>query len=156
MIAMRRARSVVPAIAVALALAHASCRTAPERAQPVADAQAPGTERVVLATADGGARIPEDFPASIPIYAGAKTTMVTRSTSPRGKPAWSVTLESDDPRDRVASFYKASMKGFTSASDMALADTWMSVWRNAQYDVTILVAQGAAQKTAITLAVAQR
>jgi hypothetical protein len=152
---MKRLRFVAAAVAVSLPLAASACRSAPDRGHPAVDAQAPA-DSVALATADGGARIPEDFPASVPIYPGAKTTMVTKSGNPRGKPAWSVTLETDDPRDRVSSFYKANMKGFTSADEMSLGDTSMGVWRSDKYDVTILVAPGAAQKTAITLTVAQK
>jgi hypothetical protein len=152
---MRGPRSVVAPIAAALPLALSFCRSVPEREHGTVDAQPPG-EHVVLATTDGGTRVPDDFPASVPVYPGAKTTVVTKSGNPQGKPAWSVTLESDDAKDRISSFYKANLKGFTSANEMSVADTTMSVWRSGQYDVTILVGPGASQKTSITLTVAPK
>jgi hypothetical protein len=149
-------RFILGSVAASLALAPSGCRSAPERNSGGADPQVAAEERIALTTTEGGSRIPDDFPVSVPIYPGARTTIVTKSGNARGKPAWSVTLASDDPKERVSSYYKANMKDFTSASEMSLADTTMSVWRNGRYDVTILVGPGANQKTEIALTVAQK
>jgi hypothetical protein len=118
--------------------------------------QVSSEDRSAVATAEGGTTIPDDFPRSVPVYPGAKATAVTKSRNARGRPAWSVTLESDDAKERVSSYYRTNMKDFAPASEMSLADTTMSVWSNGQYDATILVGPGANQKTAITLTIAQR
>jgi hypothetical protein len=141
---------------LALAASAGSCsKSAPERDHGTGP-QLSAQQRITLTPADGGSTVPDDFPGGVPLYPGARTAIVTKSGNARGKPAWSITLESDDPKERVSSYYKANMKEFTPASEMSLADTTMSVWHNDRYDVTILVGPGANQKTEITLTVAQR
>jgi hypothetical protein len=104
------------------------------------------------------AALPADFPRAVAVYPGAKVNMATRSNGTQGKPAWSVSLGTDDERAAVIAYYGAHMTGFTKASDMAMGDAQMTIWQSAQYDVTVMIAggAGAAMGTSVTMTVASR
>ncbi len=103
-----------------------------------------------------GATLPADFPRAVPVYPAAKINMASRS-SPRGKPAWSLSLETSDERAKVVQFYASNMgAGFTKASDLAMGDTQMTIWQSAQDDVTLMVATAADDRTTITMTVTSK
>jgi hypothetical protein len=119
-----------------------------------------GENGTISVTNDGGtvsvgtgAKIPDDFPSTIPIYPGAKPSLAAKTSDPKGKAAWSLALETPDAKDQVVAFYKAKMSGFTAESSMDMGTTTMNVYKSAQYEVTLMVAteSGSAKKTVITL-----
>jgi hypothetical protein len=108
-----------------------------------------GTGTVSVGT---GAKLPDDFPATIPIYPGAKPSLAAKTADPRGKAAWSLALETADAKDQVVAFYKAKMSGFTVESSMDMGTTSMNVYKSAQYEVTVMVAtESGSKKTVITI-----
>jgi len=100
------------------------------------------------------AKIPEDFPKSIPVYAGANPKMAMKSAS-NGKEAWSLSLESTDSKDKIVAFYKANMSGFTVASTMDMGTSAMTVYQSPKYDVTVMVS-AESKTTGISLNVASK
>jgi len=55
----------------------------------------------------GGDKIPDDYPKDLPVYPGAKV-MVTQSLSEKN--ARTLMLESTDPADKIAEFYKKGLE----------------------------------------------
>jgi hypothetical protein len=160
---MRTARPLAScAVAVSLALAPSACKRASERAEERAIEQQTGDQvrvdsekQTVTVGNDAGSlvsslgsKVPDDFPKVVPIYPGGKPMIAAKSSNPQGKPAWSVTLETDDTKDKVVAYYKANMSGLKLASDMDMGQTDMSIWQSPQYDVTLMVSE-ADQKTTI-------
>lgn len=55
----------------------------------------------------GGGKIPDDYPKDLPVYESAKLIM---STSANEKNAHNLMLESGDPADKIAEFYKKGLE----------------------------------------------
>jgi len=156
------------AVVASLALETTACKRAAERMEEKAIERQTGaqvnldskggtmtfTSDAGTFVAGAGTKLPDDFPKGIPVYPGAKVDMAAKANNPKGKPAWTLTLETGDSKDQVVAYYKAKMAGFKNASDMSLGDTDMSVWQSADYDVTLMVNSAANQKTAITISAA--
>jgi len=106
----------------------------------------------------GVAKVPADFPKTVPVYPGVKVNMAAHATGAKGKPAWSLSLETGDEQPKVVAFYASSFTAsagkFTKASDLAMGDTQMTVWQSADYDVTLMISAGAESQTTITMTVA--
>jgi hypothetical protein len=148
----------------------AGCKSSQEKAGQRAatmqnGAQVQLVEGGLLMTTDAGtvalgenAKIPDDFPKTVPLYPGAKVNMAARSAGDKGKPAWSLSLESGDEQPKVVAFYASNMTAsagaFKKGSDLALGDTQMTVWQGAQFDVTLMISAGADNQTAISMTVA--
>jgi hypothetical protein len=129
---------------------------APELEEP--SARKPSPFPTVMAAGDAAsvtvdATLPPDFPKEVPIYEGARLLFASKSSSPQGRAAWTVTLETGDAKERVVEFYKSHLKGFRLATSMDLGDTSMSVWQGATYDATLMATMGADAKTTATLTV---
>lgn len=157
-------------LAVVLALvavASSGCKRLAERAEEKAIERSTGGQvkiddkkGTLTIIADGGAvmlggaaTIPADFPKEVAIYPGAKPEMVAKSLDPKGKQAWSVTMETPDPKEKVAAYYKANMAGFTQASTMDMGTSNMSVYQSPRYDVTVMVnSEGAKSMVSLTVA----
>src|SRR5258708_2342860 len=45
--------------------------------------------------------MPDDFPATLRVYPGARVTLGGRRPTPTGKRSWSLTVETADSKDRV-------------------------------------------------------
>jgi hypothetical protein len=127
------------------------CRSGTERA---------AEKQVESATVDAGHaavtvsyEVPADFPKNVPIYPGAKVDLASTATGPNGKPGWSLTLESADPVEAVAAYYKANMGGFTLASDLPMGDTRMLSWQGPSADANLMVTRTYDEKTSISLSV---
>jgi predicted phosphoribosyltransferase len=160
----------VASLAVVLALcavASSGCKRLAERAEEKAIERSTGGQVTIddkkgtlTIVADGGAvtlgaaaTIPSDFPKEVAVYPGAKPQMVAKSLDPKGKQAWSVTMETPDPRDKVAAYYKANMTGFTQASSMDMGTSSMSVYQSPKYDVTVVVnSEGTKSMLSLTVA----
>jgi hypothetical protein len=161
-------RLPVAVLVASLALETAACKRAAERMEEKAIERQTGAEvhldskggTMTFASdagtlvAGAGTKVPDDFPKAIPLYPGAKVDLAAKANDPKGKPAWTLTLETGDSKDQVVAYYKAKMTGFNNASDMSLGDTDMSVWRSADYNVTLMVNTAGNQKTAITITAA--
>ena len=157
------------AVLATSALATAGCKRMSERMEEKAIEKGTGGQvhingenGTVSVTSDGGtgtvsvgtgAKIPDDFPATIPMYPGAKPSLAAKTADPRGKAAWSLALETADTKDQVVAFYKTKMSGFAVESSMDMGTTTMNVYKSAQYEVTMMVAteSGSAKKTVITI-----
>lgn len=82
-------------------------------------------ETFTMKTADGkasvaigkGAKIPDNFPKDVPVYAGIEINMA--SADPAGQ-TFSIQAMSDDPPEKIAEFYKKEMKanGWVEAQGM--------------------------------------
>jgi hypothetical protein len=161
-----------PFVALALTatlVAGAGCKSSQEKAGPRPSVTQNGTqvqlvEGGLVMTTDAGtvalgenAKIPDDFPKTVPLYPGAKVNMASRSAAEKGKAAWSLSLETGDEQPKVVAFYASAMAASTGAfkkgSDLALGDTQMTVWQGAQLDVTLMISAGAENQTAITMTV---
>lgn len=154
----------------AVLAASAGCKSSHDKAQErPAATETPGQ----LTMMDGGltlmtdaglvalgdvAKVPADFPRTIPVYPGAKVNMAAHATGAKGKPAWSLSLETGDEQAKVVAFYASSLTAsagkFTKASDLAMGDTQMTVWQSAEYDVTLMISAGTENQTTITMTVA--
>ena len=159
---------LVPVVLLVLASASSGCRRAQERAEEQAIEQQTGGQvhlnsdkgTMTITTDAGtlmagvGSKIPDDFPKTIPVYPGAKADLAAKSASASGKDAWTVTLESPDPKDKVVAYYKANMPAFKMASDMNMGQTDMTVWQGTQYDVTLMISEAGAGKTTIAISAA--
>ena len=55
----------------------------------------------------GGGKIPDDYPKDLPVYAGAKVIMSQSATE---KNTHNLVLESSDPADKIADYYKKSLE----------------------------------------------
>ena len=141
----------------------AGCRTSHEdrarRTTGNTPLSAPSWDEVQLGRPDDGgpvigAQLPDDFPKEIPLYPGGRLVAAAKSTGPQGRPAWSVTLETGDTKDRVVDFYKNGMPAFRLATSMDMGDTGMCVWQGSQYDATLMATVGADHKTTATLTAA--
>ncbi len=165
---MRRLPVLVPAsLILAAALLAGGCRRAREKAEERAiERQTGGAVQIsggnVTLRIDGGtvavganAKVPASFPAEVPVYPGARVGMAAES-SQNGKTGWSLTLETGDARDKVSAFYRSSLAGFKQSSVLDLGDAEMSVWQGDRYDVTLMIATGADQKTTLTMTVASQ
>jgi hypothetical protein len=113
-----------------------------------------GTMTIVT---DGGAMtvgtqatIPADWPKEVALYPGAKPELVAKSLDPKGKQAWSVTMDTPDGKEKVVAYYKANMTGFTLASTMDMGTSSMNVFQSPKFDVTVMIS-GEGTKTAISL-----
>ncbi|HEY1695688.1 MAG TPA: hypothetical protein VGG39_26150 [Polyangiaceae bacterium] len=162
----------VASLAVVLALvavASSGCKRLAERAEEKAIERSTGGQvkiddkkGTLTIIADGGAvtmgaaaTIPADFPKEVAVYPGAKPQMVAKSLDPKGKQAWSVTMETPDPSAKVVAYYKANMTGFTQASTMDMGTSNMSVYQSPRYDATVVInSEGA--KSLISLTVASK
>jgi hypothetical protein len=116
-------------------------KTAPAPAGP--EVQIPVS--ALTAPGDGGdlsvgATVPADFPKVVPIYEGARVVFASKSSSPQGKQAWTATLETADPRERVVEFYKSHMPAFRLVTSMDMGDTTMAVWQGDAYTATLMAA----------------
>jgi hypothetical protein len=153
-----------------LLLAVTGCKSSHDKAQErAATSEVPGqlqlidggltltTDAGVIALG-GGSKVPDDFPKTIPVYPGAKVDLSAHATGAKGKPAWSLSLETGDEQAKVVSFYTSAMTSsagkFTKASDLPMGDTEMTVWQSAEYDVTLMISGGAESQTTILLTVA--
>jgi len=103
-----------------------------------------------------GAKIPDDFPKTVPVYPGAKTDFAAKSSDPKGKAAWSLQLETTDSKDQVVAYYKAHMSGFTQSTTADMGKSAMDVWQSPQYDVTLIVGGENAKSTSISLNAASK
>ncbi|MBK6695613.1 MAG: hypothetical protein IPG50_25890 [Myxococcales bacterium] len=84
-----------------------------------------------VATFGAGAKIPDDFPKSAPIYPGAKVQGVMTSAGAQGSGAV-VTLTTPDASEKVVAFYKAAAsKGKKALLDMATPAGQMIAWQAA-------------------------
>lgn len=143
------------AILFVVAAGTTACKSARERAEEQAAARRAAAQLTIsdaglTMTLEGGVfslgagtKLPDDFPKSVPVYPGSHIQMAARSPGAQGKPAWSLSLETQDPGTSVIAFYKAHMAGFTQASALAMGDTQMAVWQSAQLDVTLMVSSSA-------------
>jgi len=159
-------------LAAAFVLPSVGCKRLAERAAEKAEEKAlekgtggqvsiNGQKGTMTIVTDAGevmlgatAKIPEDFPKSIPVYAGANPKMAMKSAS-NGKEAWSLSLESTDSKDKIVAFYKANMSGFTVASTMDMGTSSMTVYQSPKYDVTVMVS-AESKTTGISLNVASK
>src|SRR5216110_1732478 len=55
----------------------------------------------------GGGKVPADYPKDVPVYDGAKVIL---SQSASEKNAHNLVLESNDPADKIADFYKKGLE----------------------------------------------
>jgi hypothetical protein len=55
----------------------------------------------------GGGKVPDDYPKDLPVYAGAKVIMSQSATE---KNTHNLVLESSDPADKIADYYKKSLE----------------------------------------------
>jgi hypothetical protein len=170
--AMKALSVVTLVLAAALALPSVGCKRLAERAAEKAEEKAlekstggqvsiNGQKGTMTIVTDAGemmvgttAKIPEDFPKSIPVYAGATPKMSVKSAN-NGKEAWSLSLETTDSKDKVVAFYKTSLTGFTVASSMDMGTSSMTVYQSPKYDVTVMVS-AEAKTTGISLNVASK
>jgi hypothetical protein len=169
---MMRAAMRNPVVTVALLLAAtslpAACKSADKDKSAPSASTTTGTDQVQISNGSitvktdagtfaigGDTKIPDDFPAAVPIYPGAKATLAGKSSSGPGKPSWSVTLETPDDGAKVVAFYKSKLASFTVASDLAVGDSNMTAWQGPKYDVSLMVAAvpGEQPSTSIMLAV---
>jgi hypothetical protein len=160
-------------LAAALALPSMGCKRLAERAAEKAEEKAiekstggqvsiNGQKGTMTIVTDAGAmtlgetaKIPDDFPKAVAVYANAKPKMAVKSAA-NGKEAWSLSLETPDTKDQVVAFYKANMSGFTVASTMDMGTSTMTVYQSPKYDVTMMVSAESAGKTGFTLNVATK
>jgi hypothetical protein len=106
------------------------------------------------ATVSLGPKVPDDFPKNVPVYPGAKVDLASKANGNNGKPGWSLTLETPDPPDKVASFYRANMTGFVLASDLDMGESKVLTWQSAAMDANVMATKTLDEKTSITLNVA--
>jgi hypothetical protein len=163
----RRSASFPLVLAACAVAVTPACKSARERAEEQARANAVAQVRFVdgglaMTTEAGtfafgaGSKIPDDFPKTVPIYPGSHVNMAASSPGAQGKPAWSLSLDTEDPAANVAAYCKAHMPGFTLASDLAMGDTQMQVWQSPALDVTYMIASNAGSPTAITMTVSSK
>ncbi|HEY8091321.1 MAG TPA: hypothetical protein VIF09_25835 [Polyangiaceae bacterium] len=168
---MRTSRLAVVALLAASTLATTGCKRLAEKAAEKAEEKAieraagakgvqinsNGQGSMTVVTDAGtvmlgsGAKIPEDFPKEVPVYPGASPTASIK-TSEGARPAWTLTFETTDSKDKVAAYYKANLSGFTQKSAMDLGQASILVYSSAKYDVS-LTANQQGPKTEILLAV---
>ena len=171
---MRTSRLAVVALLVASTFVTTGCKRlaekAAEKAEEKAIERAAGAQGVqinsngqgsmTVVTDAGtvmlgtGAKIPEDFPKEVPVYPGAQPTASIKS-SQGNKPAWTITLETTDPKEKVAAYYKSNLSGFTQKSAMDLGQASILVYESPKYDVSLTANQQGA-KTEILLAISGR
>jgi hypothetical protein len=160
----------LPVVVIATLGAATGCKSSHDKAQERAAAtEVPGqlqlTDGGLTLTSESGvialgetSKVPDDFPKNVPVYPGAKVDMAAHRTGAKGKPAWSLSLETGDEQAKVVAFYTSGMTAsagkFTKASDLAMGDTQMTVWQSADYDVTLMISAGAENQTTILLTVA--
>lgn len=171
--AMRPARVIASSLSASLPLVLlatlAGCKSSHDKAEErPAPIETPGrlqlTEGGLTLTTDAGVvmlgstKVPDDFPKTIPVYPGAKVNMAAHTAGAKGKPAWSLSLETGDEQSKVVSFYTSGMTAspgkFAKASDLAMGETQMTVWQSADYDVTLMISAGGENQTTITMTVA--
>jgi hypothetical protein len=161
---------LVLAVAASVALPSVACKRATERAREKAEEKAIETQTggqvkvdsekgTMTIMTDGGAmtlgtgaKLPDDFPAVVPAYPGAKVQFAAKSTS-AGKDSWSAAFETPDSKDKVVAFYKSNLSGFKQASSMDLGPSVVEAWQSPKYDVSLIVAADTAGQTTITMGV---
>lgn len=110
---------------------------------------------------DGGGMVlvqamPDDFPKDIPLYPDSTVALGGRVTGPGGKPSWSLTVTTADPKQQAITRYAAVLKGFEKGVDLDMGDSELSVWKNAAYDVIVMYGTSVDGKTTVTLNVASK
>jgi len=81
-----------------------------------------------MATPDGafravsgkGAKVPDDFPKDVPVYAGAEILM---ATSMPGDEAFSIQAKTNDPMEKVGAFYKEKLAANGWAEQHTMSQT---------------------------------
>ena len=92
-------------------------------------------------TMGAGAKLPDDFPSSAPIY--PRTTIASSVTSnDGGNAAYSVSMTSKDPYDAVASFYKKALaqNGWKTLQSLNMSSQYtMYSAENGTLQITVMV-----------------
>jgi hypothetical protein len=146
-------RALVLGLVVLVALSG-GCKKAREKAEEAAIEQATGQKMTIddkdgkgitLTAPDGGGsitinptEIPADFPKSIPIYPGAKVKTAMK-TSSAGKQSFIVGLETGDPPDKVATFYKSQLRSWTSKADLNTGEGHLQSFEDATAKIGLTV-----------------
>ncbi len=101
-------------------------------------------------------QIPADFPSAVPIYPGAKPVLSAKQNDGKGKPTWTLSLETPDPTAKITDFYKDKLSAFKleSTADNIGASA-MRVYSSPQYQVVMMIGASGA-KTSISLTVTQK
>lgn len=158
-------------LAAPCALPIQGCKSTAERARDQALDQAAmeafqaiedAGRRTIRLGGDGGGGLvtgptkPDDFPTDVPIYPGSTVILGGRSKG-TGKPSWSLSVTTGDSRDVAIARYKELLRGFEKLSNLNMGDAALSIWRNAAYDMTLMVGTTpGANTTTITLNVASK
>lgn len=101
-------------------------------------------------TAGSAARLPDDWPADVPPYPGAK--LAGAFSSPQ---SMSITMQTDDDPPKVASFYKDKLRGMKNTATLDLGAQQVLTFDESKRTVSVTVGAGNSATT-ITIAVATR
>jgi hypothetical protein len=106
----------------------------------VAEPPSPSAIRAV-----SGMKLPDDFPASVPVYPGSKISAAVTSDAVAadepGAKGYVVVFQTDDPADMVTSFYSSALKRTKRTVDMTAGKTRMLTFHDdsARRDVTLTI-----------------
>lgn len=91
----------------------------------------------VQTTSGGGAKLPDGWPSSVPLYPGASVT------ASMGTPvAKSVVFSTTDSAQKVHDYYKAEVKGMKLATDIDANGSKVMAFRDGGKTVSVTIAQG--------------
>ncbi|MGD0529083.1 MAG: hypothetical protein ABSE49_28350 [Polyangiaceae bacterium] len=165
---------VLAALAVAVAVPTVGCKRLAEKAAEKAEEKAlekstggqvsindkKGTLTIVTDAGEmmfgANSKVPADFPSAVPIYPGATPVISAKQADAKGKPTWTLSLETPDPTAKITDFYKDKLSSFKleSTADNIGASA-MRVYSSPQYQVVMMIG-ASGPKTSISLTVTQK
>lgn len=83
-----------------------------------------------------GAKVPDDWPSSVPVYPGA--TVQAAMTTDKGK---AVILQSKDPATKIADFYKGKLSGMKKMAEMDLGKAKTISFQDDKLTVSVMVTE---------------
>ena len=97
----------------------------------------------------GSAKIPADYPKDVPVYDGAKVIMAQSATE---KNMHNLVLESTDPPDKIADFYKKGLEsnGWKIEGTMNMGDINMFTAVKDKRQAVVQIGKGDGDKRTIT------
>jgi len=171
---MKLSSLAVAALVAAAAVPTVGCKRLAERAAEKAEEKAiekstggqvnindkKGTLTIVTDAGEvmfgATATVPADFPSAIPIYPGSHPVLAAKQGDAKGKPTWTLSLETPDPTDKITAFYKDKLSSFKleSTADNVGASA-MRIYSSPQYQVVMMIG-ASGNKTSISLTVSQK
>ncbi len=97
----------------------------------------------------GGAKVPADYPKDVPVYDSAKVIMAQSASE---KNMHNLVLESTDPPDKIADFYKKGLEsnGWKIEGTMNMADVNMFTAVKDKRQAVVQIGKGDGDKRTIT------